>query len=159
MKGGTGEAGKTLLARGHTIQKGRGLVGRAAKTNSVILVNDTLNEEGWVPNDLLPETKSEIAVPIAVGEEVLGVFDVQHNELNAFSEEDADLLQSLANQIAISAQNAQAYEDTQRRADRETLMGDIAQEIQSTTSIEDALKVAVRELGRVLDTDTSVKLD
>ncbi len=159
MKGGTGEAGQTLLARGHTIQKGRGLVGRAAETNSIVLVNDTLNEEGWLPNELLPETKSEIAVPIALGEKVLGVFDVQHNELNAFSEEDTALLQSLANQIAIAAQNAQAYKATQERADREALMGKIAQEIQSTTSMEDALKVAVRELGRALDTDTSVKLD
>ena len=159
MKGGTGEAGKILLARGHKIPKGQGLVGRAAETNSVVLVNDTLNEEGWVPNDLLPETKSEIAVPITLGEEVLGVFDVQHNELNAFTEEDAGLLQSLANQIAIAAQNAQAYEDTQRRADREALMANIAQEIQSTTTMEDALKVAVRELGRALDTDTSVNLN
>ena len=159
MKGGTGEAGRVLLARGHTLQKGQGLVGRAAETNSVVLVNDTLNEDGWLPNELLPETRSEIAVPIAIGEEVLGVFDVQHNELNAFSEEDAILLQALANQIAIAAQNAQAYEDTQRRADREALMANIAQEIQGTTSMEDALKVAVRELGRALDTDTSVKLD
>ncbi|OQX64105.1 MAG: hypothetical protein B5M51_04255 [Anaerolinea sp. 4484_236] len=158
MKGGTGEAGRILLARGHTIQKGQGLVGRAAERNSVVLVNDTLNEEGWLPNDLLPETRSEIAVPIAIGDEVLGVFDVQHNELNAFSEEDAILLQALANQIAIAAQNAQAYTDSQRRADREALMANIAQEIQSTSTMEDALKVAVRELGRALDTDTSVKL-
>lgn len=159
MKGGTGEVGQMLLARGHTIEKGRGLVGRAAETNTVVLVNDTLNEEGWLPNELLPETRSEIAVPIAIGDQVLGVFDVQHNELNAFSEEDARLLQSLANQIAISAQNAQAYADTQRRADREALMSQIAQEIQSTTSMEDALKVAIRELGRALNADTSVKLD
>ena len=160
MQGGTGEAGQVLLARGHTIAKGRGLVGRAAETNSVVLVNDTLNEEGWLPNELLPETRSEIAVPIAIGDEVLGVFDVQHNVVDAFTEEDAGLLQSLANQVAIAAQNAQVYVEAQKRADREALIGDIGQKIQNAATVEDALQVAVRELGRALKAEhSSVQLN
>ncbi len=158
MKGGTGEAGKVLLSRGHTIPKGRGLVGRAAENNQVVLVGDTLNEEGWLPNDLLPETRSEIAIPIAIGDEVLGVFDVQHNVVNGLTDEDAELMQSIANQVAVALQNIESYEATQHRAKHEALISKITQEIQSTTSVEDALKVAVRELGRVLDADTSIKL-
>lgn len=155
MKGGTGEAGQVLLSRGHTIPKGRGLVGRAAERNEVVLVGDTLNEEGWLPNELLPETRAEVAVPISIGGIVLGVFDVQHNVVGGITEEDAELLQSIANQVAIAVQNTQVYVEAQRRADHESLISTISQKIQNATTIEDTLQVAIRELGLALNAEQS----
>jgi PAS domain S-box-containing protein len=113
MAGGTGEAGATLVARGHSIPVGKGLVGRAAETNSIILVSDTSANAEWLPNPLLPETKSEVAVPIAVGEQVIGVLDVQHNVTNGLTQDDADLIQSVANQVGIALQNARLFDQTQ----------------------------------------------
>ena len=63
MAGGTGEAGRTMLARGHKIAHGRGLVGRAADTHVPVLVADTSTDPDWLPNPLLPDTRSEVAVP------------------------------------------------------------------------------------------------
>ena len=116
MTGGTGEAGKRLLERGHKISIGKGLVGRAAESKSAVIVPDTGADPNWLPNPLLPNTKSEIAVPILLGNQVLGVLDVQNAEVNSLTDQDAEMIGSIANQVALALQNIRQYAETQRTA-------------------------------------------
>lgn len=158
MAGGTGEAGASMLSRAHSIPLGKGLVGRAGETNAPILVSDTVNNPDWLPNPLLPDTRSEIAVPISLANQVLGVLDVQQNVVNGLKREDVDLLQSIANQAAIALQNSRTLVAVQERASREQLITSINQKILSENSVDSALQVAVREIGRALGTRTQIKL-
>lgn len=147
LAGGTGEAGQAMLERRHRLALGRGVVGRAAQTNQSVLVSDVSRDPAWLPNPLLPDTRSEMAVPIAIGEMVLGVLDVQHNVAGGLTSDDLELIQSLANQVAVALQNTRAYATTRQQARREALLNTINQKILSTTSIEEALQVTARELG------------
>lgn len=150
MMGGTGDAGAAMLAQGHKLPRGRGLVGRAAETRETVLVSDVSKEPGWLSNPLLPNTKSEVALPIVFGGNVLGVLDVQQNAVDGFSERDLSLLQSIAGQVAVSLQNARSYEQARAQADLETQVNVISQKIQRAASVEDVLQTAIREVGLAL---------
>ncbi len=156
LSAGTGQASKQMIADGHKLQIGQGLIGQAAATNIAAIVSDTTKAADWLPNPLSPDTKSETAVPIAIGDEILGVLDVQHNMVNGLKQEDADLLRSVANQVAVSLRNARLYKKTQQQAQREALLRNINEKITSTTNMETAMKVAVRELGSALGTKQTI---
>lgn len=126
------------------------LVARVARTREPVLVNDVRADPGWLPNPLLPETRAELAVPLVIGEDVLGVLDVQSERQNAFSEEDINIQVTLAAQVATALQNARNYERARRQAEREALLNAISQKIQSATSVEAVLQIAARELGHAL---------
>jgi HAMP domain-containing protein/putative methionine-R-sulfoxide reductase with GAF domain len=151
MVGGTGEAGRIMLERGHKLARGQGLVGRACETGTVILVQDTHKDPQWVPNQLLPDTNAEIAVPIILGDQVLGALDVQQTEFGGLDQQDSDLLMAVANQVAIALRNARQFAETQQNIAHQTQINAIIQQIQNTTSIENALQVATREIGRALN--------
>ena len=132
------------------IAQEQSLVARAGRTRQPVIVNDVQSDPGWLPNPLLPDTASELAVPLIVGDKLIGVLDVQSDRVNAFTEEDASIQTTLASQIAIAVQNARAYSQAQKQAERQTTLNLIGQKIQSATTIEAALQTAARELGHAL---------
>lgn len=156
MVGGTGEAGRKMLLEGHRLRAGEGLVGRTATRNEVTMVEDVSKEPDWLPNPLLPDTKTEVAVPIAFGDTVQGVLDVQHNVLGELDSSDADLLQLIAAQVAVALQNAQLMSQVQTRAERAARINAISQRIQSASTIEQVLEAAVQELGRALPVNSAL---
>mgnify|MGYP001031637752 CR=1 FL=1 len=110
---GSGAAGDTMVDRRWHIpvDHEKSLVARAARTREGIIVNDVHADPNFLPNPLLPDTRSEMAVPMIVGNRLLGVLDVQSDEPNYFSDEDVQIQSALASQVAIALQNATLYQE------------------------------------------------
>jgi GAF domain-containing protein len=142
-----------MLARQHTIPLGKGLVGQAAAMNAPVLVPDVAQSEEWIPSKLLPDTKAEMTVPIASGDNVFGVLDVQHDVVNGLTSQDVQLLQAVANQVAVALQNARLYANTQEQAQQEAVVNAIGQQIQQANTMAKVLQIAAQELGRSLDVE------
>lgn len=119
LAAGVGEAGAQMRARGHQISLDAptSLVARAARTEEVVRVDNVREAADWLPNPLLPETRAEMAVPIILEGQVVGVLDVQQDWVAGLDETDASLLRSLANQVAVAIRNARQFTQTQAALD------------------------------------------
>lgn len=108
---GAGEIGRQMVAEKHTISLDRkqSLIARAARSRQGVVANNVHEDPDFLPHPLLPQTKSEMAVPIVVGEEVLGVLDVQSEQENQFNEENVRTYSTLAAQIGVALQNARSF--------------------------------------------------
>ncbi|MFM8322023.1 MAG: GAF domain-containing protein [Chloroflexota bacterium] len=115
LRAATGEAGRELLARSHRLRIGQtGLVGFAAQSGEPRIALDTGRDATHFRNPLLPETRSEAALPLRSGGRVIGVLDVQSTAPNAFDEESLEVLQILADQLATAIQNARLLQEVQQ---------------------------------------------
>lgn len=128
MQEGTGNAGQMMKAVGHKIPlvASKSLTARAARSGQPVLIPDVTREPSWLPNGLLPETKAEIAVPIKLGDDVLGVLDVQNDTIASLDEEDQILLLGLCGQIAVAINNRRL---DARRAEAEENQRRLIQEL------------------------------
>jgi GAF domain-containing protein len=149
-----------MIAAGRFIKLGKGVVGTAAKTKQPVLVQDVSTNPDWIYNPLLPETEAELAVPVILGEQVLGVLDVQSNIPNGLDKQDTDLLLAIAGQVSIALNNARSYANLRQKAHFEERISSIGQKIQASPTIESVLQIATRELGVALNAkSTTIQLE
>ena len=125
LKSATGLAGQNLLEIAHQLKIGEiGIVGNVAETGQPLIVLDVEDDPFHHPQPLLPDTHSEMALPLKVGDLVIGVLDVQSETENAFDEEDIQILQILADQLAIAIDNLRLFAEVRQRArELESLYG------------------------------------
>jgi len=149
---GAGEAGAQMKAKGLSIPLNReqSLVARAARERKGVTVNDVTQAPDFLPNPLLPDTRSELAVPMIVGGKVIGVFDVQSDQVGRFGESDINIQTTLAAQVSTSIQNVRSFEQSKAQADLESMVNAIGQKIQRASTVDDTLQTAIREIGLAL---------
>ncbi len=116
LRAASSEGGQRMLARGHRLAVGEtGIVGTVAGTGKPRIALDVGADAVFLSNPDLPHTRSEMALPLKVGEQVIGVLDVQSVEPEAFTDEDVAVLQTMADQIALAIENARLLSEVQDR--------------------------------------------
>lgn len=112
---GSGNAGRQMVDQGKQIlvKQTKSLIARAARTRKGVFVNNVQNDPGFLPNPQLPDTCSEMAAPLVVGDQLLGVLDVQADTPDHFSPQDLHILTTLASQAAVALHNARTFDSLQ----------------------------------------------
>jgi signal transduction histidine kinase len=117
MQNGSGKIGELL--KGQPMPAGAGIVGHAAETGEPFFTNDVDRVVFFVPHPLLPDTRSELAVPIKVDGRVLGVLDIQQCPPGRLTKRDLQLVNTVAEQLAVALQKAELYSNLQTSLQQE----------------------------------------
>lgn len=127
LSDGTGYVGRRLLGRNWQLPlNGQSLVANTVKSGTLTVVQDTVSDPNWLANELLPDTRSEIVIPLRLQNEVIGVLDIQHSEVNSFDEDQQQLFQTLADQLSVTFENVNLLSDTEERAKRLATVSEVA---------------------------------
>ena len=147
LRESTGTAGQQMMAAGHRLGVGsRSIVGQVTGHGKPIIVNDVTHDPTHLPNPLLPDTRSELAIPLKVGDRVLGALDVQSTQYHAFNPEDVGVLAILSDQLAVAVVNSELFAKTQELLGKHRLLRQISIGASSSTNLEEAVHNVVSGL-------------
>jgi GAF domain-containing protein/HAMP domain-containing protein len=120
LQAGTGQAGQQMLAQGHRLKVGgTSMVGWCTANSQARIALDVGDEAVRFDNPLLPDTRSEMALPLSSRGRVIGALDVQSTEAAAFTKEDIEVLQTMADQLANAIDNARLFQQAQESLEAE----------------------------------------
>jgi len=133
-----------------------GLVGWVARHGEATIVGDVCQDPRWLPDQ--KDVRSEVAVPLKVGNDVVGVLDVQSDEVDAFDDEDLFILRTLADQIAVALENARLYRAEQEEAWVLNALLQVAQNIARARDLSETLETVVRLVPLLIGAEPCVLL-
>ena len=149
-RAGTGSAGRAAITSGTRIKVGSGIIGWVGENRRIAYARNTARDPRFMVWDLRPDTRSELTLPLQVGEQLLGVFDLQSDETHAFPTEDVSAIRLLADQIALAIQNAQLSQmDIGRHRFTDTLYH-IGRALSRTLNRQAVLDLILQQLAGVI---------
>ena len=117
LRASTGEPGRQLLRRGHRLAVGsQSVIGQVTDSGELVVARDTAASPVHRRNEFLPDTRAELAIPLKVGTVIIGALDVQSRQSDIFTPDLIAALQTMADQVSITIQNARLYEEVSRRS-------------------------------------------
>jgi GAF domain-containing protein len=161
LRAATGEAGQAMLARGHRLEMGgQSMIGQCIARKQARIALDVEQEDLRFKNPWLPDTRSEIALPLISRDQVLGALTVQSKIEAAFSEEDVAVLQTMADQLANAIANARQFRmieraraETEEQARRQALLSEMSRQLDDAADFYEILDIAATQIGQIFAAD------
>ena len=151
------EGGQRMLERGHKLKVGEvGIVGYAAATGEPRIALDVDQDVTHFAHSDLPDTRSEMGLPLKVRDRVIGVLDVQSDQAAAFSEDDVSALQTMADQLATAIVNARLFQEARADARRRALISEMLQAAATSLEPEELLHRAGETISQRLGVPSAV---
>ena len=136
--------GKKKASIALEVEIGQGLIGEAAQTGTEIVCDDVQADKRFRFIDSLPETRSEVVIPLKIEDRVLGALDVQSNQPSAFHPIDLLILRALADNVARAVDGAKLYSNLRRRANQLTLVSEVSKSVTSTLDLSQLMRDAAQ---------------
>ncbi len=139
-----------------TLTLEKGIVGRVAATGQGVVVNDVSQNPHFFAHPALPAVKSQLSMPLIVGKDLVGVLDVESDRINAFSEDDGQILQALADHVAIAITNARLQKVKQRYSREQALIYDSIVTMGAGLDMNTVLKSISKKLTKAVNAGACV---
>lgn len=157
LRAGTGRAGREMLARGHKLEVGSdSMIGWCTARGQARISLDVGEEAIRFDNPLLPETRSEMALPLISRSQIIGALTVQSAAPQAFSNEDIAVLQTMADQVANAVESARLLQEMEHLARHNQSVSELSGKLRGALDLEGVLQTTVRELGLALGASEAV---
>ncbi|TAK12482.1 MAG: GAF domain-containing protein [Anaerolineae bacterium] len=154
LQAGTDEAGRQMLMNGHKLEiGGSSMIGAAVAAGHARIALDVGQEAVFFRNPYLPNTRSEMALPLISRGQVLGALSIQSDQETAFTQEDITSLQTMADQIANIIENTRLFSQTQDRAEELTILNEMARAFTQSLDINTVSEVTYQYTSRLMDSD------
>lgn len=151
LRAGTGKAGREQLAENRRLAVGgRSLVGGATQDGESRIIQDVYQDNEWLPNPHLPDTRSELALPMRARGEIIGALTVQSEKPDAFSDEQIGILQAMGDQLAVAIENVRLLNQAERRAQSQQLLNEISQKLHRSPDVNEIIGMGLRALSEGL---------
>jgi serine phosphatase RsbU (regulator of sigma subunit)/putative methionine-R-sulfoxide reductase with GAF domain len=153
---GSGKRSKKLEGYTISLDNPNGIMVWTARLGKTLLVNDVTADDRYVPSPLPPKnTRSELCVPLIFDDKVVGLLDIQSDEINAFTEDDRMMFEAVADTMAAAIRNADLYSSEQWRRQVSDSLRDVAGLISDNAGVDEVLEMILSELDRNLPIDIS----
>jgi HD-GYP domain-containing protein (c-di-GMP phosphodiesterase class II)/PAS domain-containing protein len=141
------------VSKGELTLNGQGLVPKAIRSGQIISVSDVSKDSNYIPN--WEEARSELAIPLKVGDKIIGAIDMQSNEIGAFNKDDERLMSIFAERAASALENARLHKQTQEHLHRITALKNVDNAIAGSFDLRLILRVLLEEVMKQLEVDAA----